>query len=63
MQGGSLQKEAAYGDTIKNLASRVESGARNAFQGLRNTPGIIKPLQQRNLARGAIHPLSATPKP
>lgn len=51
IQEGSLQKEAAYGDTIKNLASRVESGARNAFQKLRNTPGVIKP---QNLARGAV---------
>ena len=46
MQEGSLQKEAAYGDTIKNLASRIESGARNTFQKLRNTPGVTKPLQQ-----------------
>ena len=46
IQEGSLQKEAAYGDTIKNLASRVGSGARNTFQKLRNTPGVIKPLQQ-----------------
>jgi hypothetical protein len=54
LQENPLQKTAAYGDTIKNLASRVGSRAQNAFQGLRNTPRIIKPLQQQNLARGAI---------
>src|SRR5690606_7138699 len=43
MQEGSLQKEAAYGDTIKNLASRIGSRARNTFQGLRNTPGVNIP--------------------
>lgn len=54
LQENPLQKTAAYGDTIKNLASRVGSRARNAFQGLRNTPGVNIPLQQQNLARSAV---------
>jgi hypothetical protein len=66
MQGGPLQKTAAYGDTIKNLARRVEGAAQNkylsAFRKHHNTPGVNKPLfneankrviQQRNLARSA----------
>ncbi len=71
IQGGSLQKEAAYGDTIKNLAGRVEGGARNAFQKLRNTPygdtvknlasrvesGAQNAFQKLRNTSGAIKPL------
>ncbi len=66
LQENPLQKTAAYGDTIKNLASRVEGAAQNkylnAFRKHHNTPGVNKPLfneankriiQQRNLARSA----------
>ncbi len=65
MQEGSLQKEAAYGDTIKNLASRIGSRARNTFQGLRNTPygNTIKNLASRveSGARNAFQGLRNTP--
>jgi len=65
IQEGSLQKEAAYGDTIKNLASRVESGARNTFQKLRNTPygNTIKNLASRveSGARNTFQKLRNTP--
>ena len=65
IQEGSLQKEAAYGDTIKNLASRVGSGARNTFQKLRNTPygNTIKNLASRveSGARNAFQGLRNTP--
>jgi hypothetical protein len=49
LQENPLQKTAAYGDTIKNLAGRVEGGARNAFQKLRNTPygDTVKNLASR----------------
>jgi len=61
-----LQKEAAYGDTIKNLAGRVEGGARNAFQKLRNTPhgNTIKNLAGRveGGARNAFQKLRNTPQ-
>lgn len=65
IQGGSLQKEAAYGDTIKNLAGRVEGGARNAFQKLRSTPygDTIKNLAGRveSGAQNAFQKLRNTP--
>ncbi len=65
IQEGSLQKEAAYGDTIKNLASRVGSGARNTFQKLRNTPygNTIKNLASRveSGARNTFQKLRNTP--
>jgi uncharacterized protein YcfJ len=60
-----LQKEAAYGDTIKNLASRIGSGARNTFQKLRNTPygDTIKNLASRveSGARNTFQGLRNTP--
>ncbi len=60
-----LQKEAAYGDTIKNLAGRVGSGARNAFQKFRNTPygDTIQNLASRvgSGARNAFQGLRNTP--
>jgi hypothetical protein len=66
IQEGSLQKEAAYGDTIKNLASRVGSGARNTFQKLRNTPygNTIKNLASRveSGARNTFQKLRNTPR-
>ena len=66
IQEGSLQKEAAYGDTIKNLASRIEGGARNTFQKLRNTPygNTIKNLASRveSGARNTFQKLRNTPR-
>jgi hypothetical protein len=65
LQENPLQKTAAYGDTIKNLAGRVGSGARNTFQRLRNTPygNTIKNLAGRveGGARNAFQKLRNTP--
>ena len=60
-----LQKKPLIGDTIKNLASRIGSGARNTFQKFRSTPygDTIKNLAGRveSGARNTFQKFRSTP--
>ena len=64
IQEGSLKRSRLW-HTIKNLASRVESGSRKTFQKLRNTPygNTIKNLASRveSGARNTFQKLRNTP--